>query len=378
MPTNFPTSLDVLPNPTPTSKVNNAVYDLKHSVQHGNVNDAVEALEAKVGINGSTVTTSHDYKLSGVTGADKAVSLTGTETLTNKSLTDSTTFIIDETDATKKAKFQASGITTGATREITLPDVNTTMAGTDATQTLTNKTIDGDNNTIQDLNAGTVFKTATAVPIANGGTGATTATAGFNAISPSTTKGDLIVNNGTNDVRLPIGSNGTVLIADSTQSEGVKWALSSTLGLTKIYHSASFSSPLTINIPGNTLGTSNAIRVTLINPRYNATSGQSVTVTMSYGGSSISALIIGEVSGATASNIKTNFVSYLSANGTTNSQILSCETIYNPIFASTASTRIEQQSGTLSINSTVNQNLVITTGGSGTLSVSGVVVELIS
>lgn len=43
-------------------------------------------LEAKVGIDSSAVTTSHDYKLSGVTGTDKAVSKTGTETLTNKTL----------------------------------------------------------------------------------------------------------------------------------------------------------------------------------------------------------------------------------------------------------------------------------------------------
>jgi hypothetical protein len=52
-----------------------------------NLNNAVEAIEAKVGKDGSAVTTSHDYKLSGVTGTDKAVSKTGTETLTNKILT---------------------------------------------------------------------------------------------------------------------------------------------------------------------------------------------------------------------------------------------------------------------------------------------------
>ncbi len=70
---NFPTSLDVLTNPVGTDKVNNAVAALKHSTQHSNSNDAIEALEAKVGINGSAVTTSHDYKLSSVTGTDKSV-----------------------------------------------------------------------------------------------------------------------------------------------------------------------------------------------------------------------------------------------------------------------------------------------------------------
>lgn len=44
-------------------------------------------VEAKIGIDSSAVTTSLDYKLSGVTGTDKAVSKTGTETLTNKTLT---------------------------------------------------------------------------------------------------------------------------------------------------------------------------------------------------------------------------------------------------------------------------------------------------
>jgi hypothetical protein len=47
----------------------------------------VNNIEALLGINGSDVTTSHSYKLSGVTSSDKAASLTGTETLTNKRLT---------------------------------------------------------------------------------------------------------------------------------------------------------------------------------------------------------------------------------------------------------------------------------------------------
>ncbi len=62
------------------------------------------------------------------------------------------------------------------------------------------------------------------LPIANGGTGQTTQTAAFDALSPLTTKGDLVVNNGTNDVRLAVGTNGYLLTADSTAAEGVKWA----------------------------------------------------------------------------------------------------------------------------------------------------------
>jgi hypothetical protein len=43
------------------------------------------------------------------------------------------------------------------------------------------------------------------------------------SVSPLTTKGDLFVY-GSSDARLPVGSNGQVLTADSTQALGVKWA----------------------------------------------------------------------------------------------------------------------------------------------------------
>ena len=68
MSSNFPTSLDTLTNPTATDPQNNP----SHAGQHSDANDALEAIEAKVGINSSAVQTSHDYKLSTVTDANKA------------------------------------------------------------------------------------------------------------------------------------------------------------------------------------------------------------------------------------------------------------------------------------------------------------------
>ncbi len=82
MATDFPTNLDTYTDPTSGAFLNNP----SHSVQHQNHNDSIEAIEAKVGANSSAVTTSHDYKLSGVTGSDKAASKAGTETLTNKTV----------------------------------------------------------------------------------------------------------------------------------------------------------------------------------------------------------------------------------------------------------------------------------------------------
>lgn len=54
------------------------------------------------------------------------------------------------------------------------------------------------------------------LPIANGGTGQTTAAAAFDALSPTTTRGDLIYRNATTNARLAIGSANTVLRTNGT------------------------------------------------------------------------------------------------------------------------------------------------------------------
>lgn len=63
----------------------------------------------------------------------------------------------------------------------------------------------------------------TTIPIADGGTGQTGATAAFDALAPTTTKGDVIVHNGTDNIRLAVGANGLALVADSAETAGVKW-----------------------------------------------------------------------------------------------------------------------------------------------------------
>jgi len=62
------------------------------------------------------------------------------------------------------------------------------------------------------------------ITVARGGTGQTNATGGFNALSPMTTVGDDIGYNGTNNVRVPVGTDGFCKIADSTQAVGWRWS----------------------------------------------------------------------------------------------------------------------------------------------------------
>ncbi|CAE80938.1 tail fiber domain-containing protein [Bdellovibrio bacteriovorus] len=61
------------------------------------------------------------------------------------------------------------------------------------------------------------------LPIANGGTGSSSVAGAMSALSPLSTKGDLLVHNGTANVRLPAGASGQVLAADTTDANGVKW-----------------------------------------------------------------------------------------------------------------------------------------------------------
>jgi len=59
MATTFPTTLDQLLNPTGTD----SVQLVSHAAQHSNANDAIEALEAKLGVDNSTNTETIDYKV---------------------------------------------------------------------------------------------------------------------------------------------------------------------------------------------------------------------------------------------------------------------------------------------------------------------------
>jgi hypothetical protein len=169
--------------------------------------------------------------------------------------------ISDGTDFNKGIRFRSSGSSASAVtlldavstagRVVTLPDATTTLVGRDTTDTLTNKTLTSPVLTTPILGTpqsgnfstgsftwptfnqnttGTAAGLSATLAIASGGTGQTTAGAAFNALSPITTTGDLILGNGTNSAtRLGIGANGYLLTSDGTTAS---WAAAPAAGVT--------------------------------------------------------------------------------------------------------------------------------------------------
>lgn len=392
----YPTTLDSYTNPSPSDRLGDSVGGLTHSGFHGSNNDAIEALEAKVGVNSSAVTTSHDYKLSGVATGDKAASLTGTETLTNKTLTsptinggtitgnvtftgvtsadfdDSTFKIKDNSDPTKVLQFQASSISTATTRTKTVQDGN-----------------------------GTLYETGgTDVAVADGGTGASTATAGFNALAPTTTKGDLITRDGSNNIRVAVGSDNQILIADSAQTGGIKWAAAGAVSAGKVDvnttevtitngNTTTETTLFTTTVNSGTLSTNNAIRgKVFISGMGLATGGDTLTFRIKFGGSTLITM--------TATQPPNNFSGYdgvlefyIAGDGATNVQKVYSNFIgLNPVDDANndffeenggATVQIDKflmtKFGTGAVDTTSNQTLAVTAQYSATSGSNDLVAE---
>jgi len=84
MASSFPTSLDSLNNPSNSTLLNQV--DLGHASQHVNINDAIEAIQARIGIEGSSNVNSLEYRLDAIetaTGSNTIVQDTSSDWFTD-------------------------------------------------------------------------------------------------------------------------------------------------------------------------------------------------------------------------------------------------------------------------------------------------------
>lgn len=217
---------------------------------------AIAALEAKVGVDSSAVTTSHDYKLSEVTSTDKAVGKTATQTLTNKTLTSPVVNV--GSDATGDMYYRNAGVLTripvGTDNQILKLNGTTPNWEAEATTVDASTTAKGivEAATSAEVTAGT----------ATGGTGAVL------AVTPDALAASTPVFNGSGLTGIPKLLN--TITTDVTFSS-----------------STAENTLLSYSVPGGTLGTSNVIRVTMhVNP-LGVTTTNTWTLRLKYGATTL-------------------------------------------------------------------------------------------
>jgi len=156
-----------------------------------------------------------DVGLGNVDNTSDATKNAAAVTLTNKKLDDTTTRVVDTSDPTVELEFDVTGTAGTKTKLFTSQTANRNIVLPDAAGTIGLVPSAGpvrSSGTSLTTGATDLASEVTGtLLLGNGGTGQTTASAAFTALSPTTTTGDLIYRDGGSHDRLAIGSEGKVL-----------------------------------------------------------------------------------------------------------------------------------------------------------------------
>jgi len=338
MATNFPTSLDSFTNPTPVSDTNT----VSHAGQHQNHNDSITALEVKVGVNGSAVNTTLDYKTAEITGGDRGVGKTATQVMTNKTLSTGTKILIGS-DATGDTYYNGgSGTLTrlaiGSTGQIltvaggipTWSSFSATNANYAADSGAANAYVVTLSPALSAYTAGVLvqFKATNA--------NTTTSTVNVNGLGVKTIKklggatdlasGDIAAGmivelqyDGTNFLMLNPVANAPLL--PTGDGSGLTNLPQGKLNLvtTDVTYSSSTAENtlLSYSLPGNTLSSANAVRVTLHISTLGMFNTATATLRFKYGATTFVTKVLGGTATTTFSG-KIEFI--IAGAGTTSSQ----------------------------------------------------------
>jgi hypothetical protein len=200
----YPSSLDSFSNPSPTDPLSNPA----HAAQHGDANDAIEAIESTLGVNpqGSASTV-------GARIADLSASVFSASAFSNSAC-------VSASNAANSALLAGDY---AASTQVLFTEFDARYLGAKSASPATDNTgaplttgalyFDSVSNEMQQYTSGSAWISVT------GGGG------NFISASVIDAKGDLIVGLSDDTVtRLPVGASNQALIADSSASVGVKWA----------------------------------------------------------------------------------------------------------------------------------------------------------
>lgn len=380
-----------------------------------------------------------DTKISALTALDNStidvldvlpivdVSANQTDKITYQNLMNpkaSTFRVVDSSDLTKKVAFDASGITTGTTRTLTIPDASTTIVGTDTTQTLTNKTLTSPKITAGSMSKGDLFQLSasdgTLTPLRATSDGdiiswnaslsqwqnipnpaaanASTTVKGVIEIATDAEVNAGTATGGTGAILAiaassagPVAANKIVQFTSATKYPVADGSLITNLSavskLSAVYTDVTLDNSSTetiifsISVPASTLSTNNAVRLKLFLDQFITANARTAIFRLKYGSTT---LVTSNSFAPSTTNEQGYIEAIILATGATNSQEASMTMLFNQETL-TAGAGVKMSSfgtGTATEDSTGALNLVVTAQWSAantgsTIRVSNAIAEII-